>query len=561
MEYRQSRSEIYLQPEVGNYRQPRSDIRVSGRSYRQPQQRTVQYITREQPRYIVRQNEELSPQYVVRERSRSPYTISNGQSPQYVVRERSRSPYMISNGQSPQYVVRGRSRSPYVISNGQSPQYVVRERSRSPYMISNGQSPQYVVRKRSRSPYMITNGDSISPQYISENPYAVKDRNILLSNGNTRYVSRYQPRPLTEMELDMYKRYKPIFDRHEPDGVPLNLLKEELKDEGITDHIPEARLHRILDRADRDGDERIDFVEFMKMMTTDVTKEERSAFQSVIGAAVADILPKSMREDFLANYTCRPPPIFMIFISLVEIIIFAVYAAELSDTTTPVTATSGVPLYSPLLYKPKRRYEAWRYITYMFIHQGYMHIIFNLIFQLLLGLPLELVHKWWRVLLIYVLGVIAGSLAHSVTDVDVALAGASGGCYALIGAHIASVIVNWKEMNYQCTEGSLLRFLCSAPIRLTVLLVLSVGDTGLAIYRRYFEEEVTKVGISAHIGGMIAGLLLGIPILKNVNILTWEKTLGYVTLSIYLCFVGFSMIFNGVYEGYPETDWSKCCPS
>ena len=187
MEYRQSRSEIYLQPEVGNYRQPRSDIRVSGRSYRQPKQRTVQYVTREQPRYIVRQNEELSPQYVVRERSRSPYTISNGQSPQYVVRERSRSPYMISNAQSPQYVVR--------------------ERSRSPYMISNGQSPQYVVRERSRSPYMITNGDSISPRYISENPYAVKDRNILLSNGNTRYVSRYQPRPLTEMELDMYKVY------------------------------------------------------------------------------------------------------------------------------------------------------------------------------------------------------------------------------------------------------------------------------------------------------------------------------------------------------------------
>ena len=54
-------------------------------------------------------------------------------------------------------------------------------------------------------------------------------------------------------------------------------------------------------------------------MTTDVTKAERTAFQNVIGAAVADILPKSMREDFLANYTCMPPPIFMIFISLVEV--------------------------------------------------------------------------------------------------------------------------------------------------------------------------------------------------------------------------------------------------
>ncbi len=36
---------------------------------------------------------------------------------------------------------------------------------------------------------------------------------------------------------------------------------------------------------------------------------------------------------------------------------------------------------------------------------------------------------------------IAGSLAHSVSDPYVALAGASGGCYALIGAHVATIIM------------------------------------------------------------------------------------------------------------------------
>jgi hypothetical protein len=29
----------------------------------------------------------------------------------------------------------------------------------------------------------------------------------------------------------------------------------------------------------------------------------------------------------------------------------------------------------------------------------------------------------------------------------------------------------------------------------------------MAIYRRYFEEEVTEVGISSHIGGMLAGMV------------------------------------------------------
>ena len=38
----------------------------------------------------------------------------------------------------------------------------------------------------------------------------------------------------------------------------------------------------------------------------------------------------------------------------------------------------------------------------------YMHLIFNLIFQLLLGIPLEMVHKWWRMGIVYSLGVIAG---------------------------------------------------------------------------------------------------------------------------------------------------------
>ena len=56
--------------------------------------------------------------------------------------------------------------------------------------------------------------------------------------------------------------------------------------------------------------------------------------------------------------------------------------------------------------------------------------------------------RWWRILLIYVSGVAAGSLATSVTDPDVYLAGASGGVYALIAAHLANVIFNWGEMEF-----------------------------------------------------------------------------------------------------------------
>ena len=56
-------------------------------------------------------------------------------------------------------------------------------------------------------------------------------------------------------------------------------------------------------------------------------------------------------------------------------------------------------------------------------------------------------------------GVAAGSLATSVTDPDVYLAGASGGVYALIAAHLANVIFNWGEMEFPGGASSLLHLL------------------------------------------------------------------------------------------------------
>lgn len=52
-----------------------------------------------------------------------------------------------------------------------------------------------------------------------------------------------------------------------------------------------------------------------------------------------------------------------------------------------------------------------------------------------------MMHKWKRVLFIYIAGVIAGSLATSVIDPSIYLAGSYGGMYALIAAHIVTVII------------------------------------------------------------------------------------------------------------------------
>lgn len=53
----------------------------------------------------------------------------------------------------------------------------------------------------------------------------------------------------------------------------------------------------------------------------------------------------------------------------------------------------------------------------------------------------------WRVALVYLAGVLAGSMGTSIVNPRIYLAGASGGVYALITAHIATIIMVNKQQN------------------------------------------------------------------------------------------------------------------
>eukprot|EP00094_Tigriopus_californicus_P005761 TCALIF_05554-PA protein Name:"Similar to rho Protein rhomboid (Drosophila melanogaster)" AED:0.34 eAED:0.34 QI:0/1/0.33/1/0/0.33/3/0/161 len=105
------------------------------------------------------------------------------------------------------------------------------------------------------------------------------------------------------------------------------------------------------------------------------------------------------------------------------------------------------PICSALIYNPYRRYEVWRYISYFLTHAGWLHLASNVTSQIVLGMLLEIINGWWRVGLIYLGGVLSGSLLTSVVDPRVYLVGASGGVYALIAAHVPTLILNFRSMN------------------------------------------------------------------------------------------------------------------
>ncbi|XP_044920164.1 rhomboid-related protein 2 isoform X4 [Mustela putorius furo] len=146
------------------------------------------------------------------------------------------------------------------------------------------------------------------------------------------------------------------------------------------------------------------------------------------------MLPEKVRRTYLERANCLPPPVFIISVSLAELVVF-IYYAVWKPQKQWITLDTGI-LESPFTYNPEKREQAWRV----------QHIVGNLIMQLALGIPLEMVHKGLRVGLVYLAGVIAGSLASSIFDPLKYLVGASGGVYALMGGYFMNVLVNFREM-------------------------------------------------------------------------------------------------------------------
>uniref|UniRef100_A0A8D0C6G1 rhomboid protease n=1 Tax=Salvator merianae TaxID=96440 RepID=A0A8D0C6G1_SALMN len=125
-----------------------------------------------------------------------------------------------------------------------------------------------------------------------------------------------------------------------------------------------------------------------------------------------EILPCEMdrRWYFYQHRTC-PPPVFMAIITLTQIIVFLCYGARLNKWVLQTYHPEYMK--SPLIYHPGHRARAWRFVTYMFMHVGLEQLGFNALLQLMIGVPLEMVHGILRISFLYLAGVLAELGRHA----------------------------------------------------------------------------------------------------------------------------------------------------
>lgn len=72
-----------------------------------------------------------------------------------------------------------------------------------------------------------------------------------------------------------------------------------------------------------------------------------------------------------------------------------------------------------------------------------------------------------------------------------------------------------------------------AVLQLFVFLVFCAVDLGSSIYS-HLHNINDNVGYIAHLSGAIAGLLVGIGVLRNLQVRAWEKKLWWISITVYI---------------------------
>ena len=170
----------------------------------------------------------------------------------------------------------------------------------------------------------------------------------------------------------------------------------------------------------------------------------------------------------------------LIAINVVAFLVELAGGATLSSGGGGTIWTNGV-LFGPSIHI---NHEYWRLVTGGFLHDGFLHILINMVSLYFVGMVLEPAIGHVNFGAVYFASLLAGSFGALLFQPDVPTVGASGAIFGIFGALI---IVAYHRG-------------------------IPIWQSGLGfvlVFNLLFSFTASGISIGGHLGGLVAGLICG----------------------------------------------------
>jgi membrane associated rhomboid family serine protease len=163
-----------------------------------------------------------------------------------------------------------------------------------------------------------------------------------------------------------------------------------------------------------------------------------------------------------------------------------VFVAEFLTGGPVFNGSSGVVVNNGVLWGPAivHQHQYWRLVTSGFLHDGVLHIVFNMLFLWIMGPQLEPAIGRFNFAVVYFVSLLAGSFGALLFQPNIPTLGASGALFGILGA----LMVVARDRGIPIWRSGL------GPVLVINLL---------------FSVAVRNVSIGGHLGGFVGGLITG----------------------------------------------------
>ena len=202
--------------------------------------------------------------------------------------------------------------------------------------------------------------------------------------------------------------------------------------------------------------------------------------------------PRTM-TNFLASLKQVPVTALMIVISLVVFALIGVFGDQLIVTLTIVPiGISGGELVFGDLSQTLASGQVWRFLSPAFLHFGWMHLIFNLMWVWYFGRQIEALQGSRTMLLLLIVAGVGANVAQYATG-TVLFGGMSGVVYALL-AHVWLMSRRVPQSGFFVPQ---------------MLVVFMLGWMVFTMTDMAGSVGFGNVANEAHLGGLLVGLVTG----------------------------------------------------